>query len=65
MITIMYLQFPDNLLILLNFFWYVIMYADASFGPMIELGPVDQTKDVKVRSGKRKEKITHTYKYLR
>lgn len=47
MITIMYLQFPDNLLILLVFFWYVIMYADASFGPMIELSPVDQTKDVR------------------
>lgn len=32
------------------------MYADASFGPMIELGPLDQTKDVKVRSGQVKEK---------
>lgn len=32
------------------------MYADASFGPMIELGPFDQTKDVKVRSGQVKEK---------
>lgn len=28
---------------------------------MIELGPLDQTKDVKVRSGKRKGNITHTY----